>query len=111
LAMLKEKYGMSMQAWVYRAKDLGIITDSYAAILFRTFRSMGWSLKEPKDVVPPEKPRQLERLILRALSEDMISPARAAELVGKPLNEFREQMRAELVRTEAAAGSALLLSS
>jgi Zn-dependent peptidase ImmA (M78 family) len=102
LAILKKKYGLSMQAWVYRAQDLGIITSSCAAILFKTFRSRGWSLQEPGDVIPPEEPRQFEKLILQAVSEDLISSARAAELLGMPLNEFRKQMGADLVGAKIA---------
>ena len=103
LAMLKEKYGMSMQAWIYRAQDLGIITGSCATILFKTFRSRGWSLQEPKDVVPREEPKQFHRLILQAVSEELLSPARAAELLGRPLNEFRKQMGAEVVGRETGS--------
>jgi Zn-dependent peptidase ImmA (M78 family)/transcriptional regulator with XRE-family HTH domain len=105
LAMLKKKYGLSMQAWVYRAQDLGIITNSCAAILFKTFRSRGWTSQEPGDLIPPEEPRQFERLILQAVSEDLISSARAAELLGRPLNDFRKQMGADLVGGKAAASS------
>ena len=101
LSMLKQKYGMSMQAWVYRALDLAIISSAQASVLYKTFRARGWSVQEPGPIVPGEEPKKFERLILQAVSEDLISPARAAELLGMPLNEFRRQMGAELVGGEA----------
>lgn len=88
LHLLKHKYGMSMQAWIYRAKDLGIISESLAANLFRRFRREGWHLKEPGDALPPEEPKRMERLVMRALAEKVVSTSRAAELLGKPLSQF-----------------------
>jgi Zn-dependent peptidase ImmA (M78 family)/DNA-binding XRE family transcriptional regulator len=85
LHSLKQKYGLSMQAWIFRAKDLGIIPDGAAARLFQHFRANGWNRQEPGDAIPAEKPRRMERLIYRALAEDLISRSRAQELLGAPL--------------------------
>jgi Zn-dependent peptidase ImmA (M78 family) len=85
LYMLKHKYGLSMQAWIHRAMDLEIISQSIAARLFQSFRANGWNRKEPGDSFPPEKPLRMERLIYRALAEDLISRSRAQELLGEPL--------------------------
>ena len=104
LAMLKRKYGMSMQAWIYRALDLDIVSKSYASSLFALFRLNGWNKVEPGGQLPEEEPMRMERLVLRAASEGAVSPARAAQLLGKPLNEFRKRLGAELVGKEAAAG-------
>jgi len=88
LHLLKHKYGLSMQGWIYRAKDLGIISESAAARLFQRFRGEGWHKQEPGDQLSSEEPKRMARLVLRALSEDLISEARAAELLGKPLTQF-----------------------
>ena len=85
LYMLKQKYGLSMQAWIYRAQELEIITSNTAELLFKQFRANGWYRKEPGYAYPSEMPLRMERLILRALAEDMISRSRAQELLGKPL--------------------------
>ncbi len=85
LYMLKQKYGLSMQAWVYRAKDLGIISENTATRLFQQFRVNGWHKQDPGQPYPPETPTRMERLIYRALAEDMVSRSRAQELLGKPL--------------------------
>ncbi|MDD2694594.1 MAG: XRE family transcriptional regulator [Anaerolineales bacterium] len=85
LYLLKHKYGLSMQAWVFRARDLGIITENSAARLFQRFRANGWHRHEPGEAIPSEKPLRMERLIYRALAEDLISRSRAQELLGEPL--------------------------
>lgn len=85
LHILKHKYGLSMQAWMYRAKDLGIISENTATRLFQRFRANGWHRHEPGEALPSEKPLRMERLIYRALAEDLISRSRAQELHGEPL--------------------------
>lgn len=85
LYMLKHKYGLSMQAWIYRAKDLSIVSENTAARLFQQFRANNWHRHEPGKPYPPETPVRMERLIYRALAEDLISRSRAQELLGKPL--------------------------
>ena len=85
LHMLKHKYGLSMQAWIYRAKDLSIISENTAARLFQQFRVNDWHRQEPGKPYPSETPMRMERLIYRALAEDLISRSRAQELLGKPL--------------------------
>lgn len=100
LNMLKRKYGMSMQQWIYRAKDLSIISESRASELFRLFRKKGWNQREPGFVVPYEEPQRFKRLILQAVTERLISPARAAEILGEPFNEFRKSLQVELAEEE-----------
>ena len=77
-----------MQAWVYRAKDLGLISTSAATSFFRYFRQQGWHREEPGDACPLEEPQRLKRLVLRAMAEDLITESRAAEVLGRPLGEF-----------------------
>jgi len=69
---LKHKYGLSMQGWIYRARDLGVLSESTVRRLFVQFRRGGWHRKEPGDQLPPEEPRRMQRLVLRALAEDLI---------------------------------------
>lgn len=85
LFLLKHKYGLSMQAWIFRARDLDIITPSTAKQLFQRFRVNGWHRREPGEDYPSEQPLRMERLIYRALAEDLISRSKAQELLGKPL--------------------------
>jgi Zn-dependent peptidase ImmA (M78 family) len=85
LYLLKQKYGLSMQAWIFRARDLGIISENTAMRLFQHFRANGWHRREPGEALPTERPLRMERMIYRALAEDLISRSRAQELLGEPL--------------------------
>ena len=91
LHLLKHKYGLSMQAWIYRARDLAIISERCAANLFKEFSKRGWRRYEPGKAVPPEETGRLKRLVLRALAEDLISESRAAELLAVSLKQFHEE--------------------
>jgi len=86
LYMLKHKYGLSMQGWVYRAKDLDIISENTATRLFRKFSANDWRKQEPGDPYPIEEPMRMERLIYRALAEDIASQSKTQQLLDKPLN-------------------------
>ena len=90
LHMLKHLYGLSMQGWICRARDLGIISEHTAQRLFRCFRARGWHKEEPGDQLPPEEPTRLQRLVQRALAEGLISESRAGELLGMPLHQWRK---------------------
>jgi Zn-dependent peptidase ImmA (M78 family)/DNA-binding XRE family transcriptional regulator len=85
LYLLKQKYGLSMQAWIFRARDLGIISENAAMRLFQHFRANGWYRQEPGEALPTERPVRMERMIYRALVEDLISRSKAQELLGEPL--------------------------
>ena len=95
LHSLKHKYGMSMQAWIYRAKDLNIISEHVAVRHFQDFRQKGWYHQESGDQLPPEEPERLKRLVMQALAENKISRSRAGELLGKPLAEFWKEEAAK----------------
>ena len=85
LHLLKHKYGLSMQAWIYRAKDLNIISESKSRQLNIRFRQQGWHRDEPGDAYPPESPKRMQQLVLRAMAEGVISATRAEELLDSPL--------------------------
>jgi hypothetical protein len=93
LHLLKHRYGVSLQAWVERAGELGILEEDIAADLLRGFRRHGWHQEEPGDGMAPEQPQRLTRLILRALAEDAISRSRAEELLGMPWRTFLGRQR------------------
>lgn len=91
LAALKQAYGLSMQGWMHRAKDLGILP-GYAYIEMRKYFSMqGWVKTEPGEQYPKERPQLFEQLVYRALGQDLISESKAAELLRKPLSQFQKE--------------------
>jgi Zn-dependent peptidase ImmA (M78 family)/DNA-binding XRE family transcriptional regulator len=83
LLLLKQKYGMSMAAWIYRAKDLGILSENDAQTMWQTFRVRGWHKQEPGEQMETEEPTRLRRLVRRLIAEDVISRSREAELLGE----------------------------
>lgn len=93
LYSLKHKWGFSMQAWVRRLLDLGIISETYYRRVFIKFGKLGWRKQEPDKPVRPEKTRRFERLVDQALTEGLISYSRAAEILGKPPAEVRKEMK------------------
>lgn len=87
LYLLKHKYGLSMQAWIFRARDLGIIAPPVAERLFRHFRVNNWHRQEPGKAYPCETSLRMERLVYRALVEDLMSRSKAQELLGKAVQQ------------------------
>ena len=80
LLLLKHKYGLSMQAWLRRAKDLEIISPSWYKNTIVIFRKRRWHKHEPGKQVAPEQPLRFKQLVLRAMAEGIISRERAEEL-------------------------------
>lgn len=96
LGALKERFGVSMQAIVYRCKDLGIISQKEFTRQFQVFTERGWRaapFEEPGRMEPElEEPRRFERLCYRALTENVIGEARAAELLGISIRELDKRL-------------------
>lgn len=90
LFLLKHEFGLSMQACLYRATDLGIIDESVRKRLFMRFSSQGWRKKEPGEACPGERTVLFQQLVHRALGEGIINESKAAELLKTPLMAFRK---------------------
>jgi len=93
LRSLKRKYGFSMQAWVRRARELGIVSRRTAASQLADMRAWGWEDAEPSEGVAAEVPARLERLVLRALAEGEVTESRASELLAVPVDSLRTRLR------------------
>jgi len=77
LLLLKQRYGLSLQALLYRLRDLGIITEGHYRQWCMEIRSRGWSKKEPRETVE-EKPQWLQRTVQKALTEGYMSAYEAS---------------------------------
>jgi len=75
LGLLKRKWGMSMRAWVRRARDLEIIGPGQYQTLEVLFRSRGWHHSEPVPFEGEEEPKRFRLLAHRALAEGVVSEA------------------------------------
>lgn len=90
LILLKAEYGMSVQGLLYRACDLGILSQQSSRYMWSFLRKNGLFDKEIGEFYPAEKTRLFEQRIYRSLAEDLIGESKAAELLGIPLFELRK---------------------
>jgi Zn-dependent peptidase ImmA (M78 family)/DNA-binding XRE family transcriptional regulator len=92
LAPLKPRWKVAVQALVYRAHELAIITKRQYGYLFEQIAARGWRVREPENLdVPLEKPRLLMKMaelafgtppnIGRIASEARLSPDMVAEIL------------------------------
>lgn len=80
LGLLKERWGLSMQAWARRAYDLEVIDYAHYRQLNIEFRRRGWYRREPYRYEGREEPLLLRRLVWRALTEGIITSRDAEEI-------------------------------
>lgn len=80
LGLLKERWGLSMQGWIRRARDLEIIGNDHYRELNVGFRRTGWHRTEPFTYEGRESPALYRRLVRRALVERMITSEDADRL-------------------------------
>ena len=96
LEEIKQLYGISMQAIVKRAHMLGIVSNFY----YRNFQVMlnqkGWKTKEPFEYEGNEKAMRFKQLLHYAVSEEIITLSRGAELANMNLVDFEENVRAAI---------------
>ncbi len=90
LSMLKVRHGLSMQAWVYRATDLGIIDQAHCRSLFAEFSAKGWRKEEPVKFEGKEQPSRLRQLTVRAFAEGLLTGAQAERICPSVLRECPE---------------------
>ena len=84
LLYLKQGYGMSLQAILFRLMDLGVITASHYKRWCMDINNLGWKKREPIEI-PPQKPVRFHQQVLRALSEGLIGAREAGQLLNDPL--------------------------
>jgi Zn-dependent peptidase ImmA (M78 family) len=95
---LKRTYGVSAAAMLVRLGQVGILSKSAVEYAFKTY-ARSWRREEPEPIGPGEgfaafeKPQRFERLVWRALGEELISPVRAAQMLGLPLSVVERDIR------------------
>lgn len=96
LVSLKQLFGVSIQAIVYRCKDLEIISQATYRALYSEFSRQGW-LKPPYAEplrLPKEETQRFRRLCFRAIAEGALSKEKAAALLGLSENEISSLLNA-----------------
>lgn len=94
LAELKTIFKVSIASLVVRCAQLGILAKAAHGRLWGQIRSLGWNgpaSTEP-NALPAEVPQRMERLCLRAVAEEAISEARAAELLNISVRELDRRL-------------------
>lgn len=95
---LKRSYGVSAAAMLVRLGQVGILSKAAVEYAFKTY-ARSWRREEPEPIgagegfAAFEKPQRFERLVWRALGEEMISPVRAAQMLGLPLSIVERDIR------------------
>ena len=90
LGALKRRYGLSMQGWVYRGKDLGIFSPGLARTFWLEVSRRGWRKTEPYSLATDEKPDKLDDMILLATRTRTIPEERVIQAL--PQYEFTESV-------------------
>lgn len=102
LCVLKRTYGLSMQGWLHRAVDLGVLSKAAYASMCKLFAMRNWRKREPGEPYPSEKPKLFMQLVFHAYAEELIGESKAAELLGKTLSGFRAIRNAGSCEPQAA---------
>jgi Zn-dependent peptidase ImmA (M78 family)/DNA-binding XRE family transcriptional regulator len=86
---LKERWKVSIQAMVYRCKQLGLISEYTCKYLYRQINANGWSKQEPwDDVWPLEKTRTLHEALELLVEHGIATPVQIRESMNLPVEEL-----------------------
>ena len=106
LIQLKRLYRVSAASMLMRFKQAGILSESVVAYAFQTF-AKSWRKVEPEPIEHEEKrgeyerPKRFNRLCYWALSEKLISPSKASELLQLPYYELEQILQGNVVKDES----------
>jgi Zn-dependent peptidase ImmA (M78 family)/DNA-binding XRE family transcriptional regulator len=92
LILLENHYGISVQAIMWRTKSLGLISESKFKEYNIWLNKSNNKKTEFGDFQGREVPERFERLVYKALSEDIITSSKAAALLNKALPELEEEL-------------------
>lgn len=84
LLLLKQRFGMSLQALIYRLHDLGIISDSHYRQWFMDINRLHWKKQEPSPL-PSEQPMWLRKSVLRAVAEGLLTEEDGMKMLGESM--------------------------
>lgn len=91
----KHEFGLSMAGWLQRARQCGVLSETAHLSMLKRFSAKGWRKNEPGEPLPQERPRMFAQLVYRALSEQYLSEAKAAQLLGMPMMRFHKARQME----------------
>jgi Zn-dependent peptidase ImmA (M78 family)/DNA-binding XRE family transcriptional regulator len=92
LGAIKEKYGISLQALMHRARDLNLITPRHLRDFMTTIKTNDWSIVEPVAYRGKEEAARFMRLLNYAIAEKIIGLEQAAVLAGTTEAKLRKEI-------------------
>lgn len=93
LADLQVQFGVSVDALVYKAKILRVITVSrHKSFCIRKNADKPFRAAVEKSRIKAERSRRFERLVYRAVADELISLSKAGALLGEPLDCVRNNL-------------------
>ncbi|MCX6569908.1 MAG: helix-turn-helix domain-containing protein [Candidatus Aminicenantes bacterium] len=92
LGEVKEAFGISLQAIMYRAHALGLVSDRQLRSFRETVKAKGWSTTEPVEYAGKERAARFRRLLHYAVAADILDVERAAEMAGVPAEELKKEI-------------------
>ncbi len=93
MVLLKQEFGISVRAVLFRAKQAGIISEHEFLTQMIAISKRHSKKGEPGgDYIGSEQASRFRHLLYRALAEEVISESKAAALAGKRLAEFRDEI-------------------
>jgi Zn-dependent peptidase ImmA (M78 family)/transcriptional regulator with XRE-family HTH domain len=93
LGAIKRTWGISMQAIMYRALDLGIVSEGCFRDFKATIRRNRWKTNEPVAYEGREEAVRFKRLVHYAAAEGIIGIERGARILGLSEADFRKELR------------------
>ena len=85
LLILKKIFGISIQALLFRLRDLNVISSASFSNWYKIINKNNWKKNEPNPM-KEEKSQWFEKSVLHAFSEGLISTEEASRLLGEEIN-------------------------
>jgi len=92
LAEIKESFGVSLQAIMYRAHALGFVSDRQLRAFRETLKIKNWQVTEPVAYEGKEHATRFRRLVHYAVAADILDVERAAGLAGVTADELKKEI-------------------
>ena len=93
LRAIQSNYGISVEAQMFKAKQLGIISESrYKYFCITKNKNQAFREQVEKSTFHEEKSNRFSSLVYRALASELISFSKASELLNESIYVVREQL-------------------
>lgn len=90
LKIIKEYYGISLPAIMYRAKTLNLISEHNHKYFMITYNQY-YKVEESKGYKGKEESQRFMQLLMRAVAQEVITTTKASALNNQKLGDFRKQ--------------------